>query len=131
MWTTTIKDQEMMIALKYPPKINLLKKWHKFLFKIPWRWKHNKMNHKGCEQCLKLESWIFEKSQGEHNNLDCQIFLGVISIICKVSMIKIWCKLMMFQKFFCMFKTFKIYLWTIIFLAFKCPFLTSNVHHSF
>jgi hypothetical protein len=37
---------------------------------------------------------------------------GIGCITCKVSTTKIWCKLVMLQKSFCTFKTFKFLFWT-------------------
>jgi hypothetical protein len=37
---------------------------------------------------LKLYFCLFEKSQGKHNNLECQKKIGIFSIDCKVYMLK-------------------------------------------
>jgi hypothetical protein len=52
-------------------------------------------------------------------------FFFLSSITYKVSLFKTWCKLMMFQKSFCMFKT------TMNNHFFQMSFFISNVHHSF
>jgi hypothetical protein len=51
---------------------------------------------------LKLHFCMFEKSQVQHNSLDCHNFFGIFSLIEKCS------KLDTNQIFFCMFKTFKL-----------------------
>ncbi len=76
---------------------------------------------------LKIAFYMFEKSQGKHNSLDCHkcfwnIFPLIVEFTCS--------KLDRNQKCFCMFKTFKLQKWT-IFIFFKCPFFLPNVHHSF
>jgi hypothetical protein len=72
-----------------------------------------------------LQFCLFQKSQGEHNKLDYLFFSFLGSITCEVSMFKTWCKLIMFQKFFCMFKIVmdNIYFFKLFFFVIKCaPF---------
>jgi len=70
----------------------------------------------------------FETSQREHNKLDCQFFfLLKFHYLFYVSLFKTWCKLMMFQKSFCMFQT----IMHNGFFFFQTYFFLSSVHHSF
>ncbi len=63
-----------------------------------------------------IYTYIFEKSQGKHNNLNSQYFLGIDSITCKFQCSKFDAN----QKSFCVFQTFKPLKSTIIF--FNCLF---------
>jgi hypothetical protein len=91
------------------------------LFTYPPGCNHNERSHKVCHNYLKLYFHIFFKSQKEHNKWNFHFFPFLSSIICKVLFFKTWCKLMMFQKPFCMFKTI-----IIMVFYFKCVFDLAN-----
>ncbi len=90
----------------------------------------DKMTIKGTtqvnEQSLKLHFFMFERSQGKHNSLNCHNFLGIFFINCKVYMLKVWHKS---KKF--------LYIQNIQTSRvdnpcfFQTSFFLPNVHHSF
>jgi hypothetical protein len=66
-------------------------------------WKHEKISHKVCGQCLKIIFWIFEKSPWELiYQKNCSIFATT----------KFSWKFTMFQKSFYMLKALKKSMWT-------------------
>jgi hypothetical protein len=76
---------------------------------------------------LKLHFYMFERSQGKHNSLNCHNFLwNIFSLITKFTSSKFDTN----QKYFCMFKALKPREW-IVLVFFKCFFFLPNVHHSF
>jgi hypothetical protein len=42
-----------------------------------------------CGHSLKLHIYMFERSQGKHNSLDCHNFFEIFFINCKVYMLKV------------------------------------------
>ncbi len=69
---------------------------------------------------LRLHFYMFKRSQGKHNSLDCHNFFGIFSIICKVYtfIVLTWIK----NVFACSKHSIFVFLQILFFLA--------NVHHS-
>jgi len=66
--------------------------------------KHNKMNHKVHNKCLNYNFISLKNHKRNIINWIFNFFYFWSSITYKVSLFKTWCKLMMFQESFCMFK---------------------------
>ncbi len=97
-----------------------------YLLSIPFLNFKKQAREKWLSQVLKTIFYIFEKSQEEHNKLKFIFSSFLNSIIYKVPFFKNWCKLIIFQKSFCMFKatiTSWFYFQTSFFFIKCVPFL--------